>query len=88
VALLTFDPEYGDDGSIGMTLAVDDGPMLIPGQSFTGAGQLADGTPFTFAGTAGDRRGVFGLPAAEGWITEVESEDHVSGTARYRARPE
>jgi hypothetical protein len=88
MALLTFDPEYGDDGSIGMTLAVTEGPMLIAGQSFTGAGQLADGTPFAFSGTAADQQGVFGLPEAEGWITEVVSEDHVSGTARYRARPQ
>jgi hypothetical protein len=88
MALLTFDPEYGDDGSIGMTLAVDEGPMLIPGQTFTGAGKLADGQTFAFSGTAGDRQGSFGLPEAEGWVTEMVSEDHVSGTARYRARPE
>lgn len=88
MALLTFDPEYGDDGSIGMTLAVTEGPMLIPGEDFSGAGKLADGRPFTFSGTAGEREGDFGLPEAEGWVTEVVSEDHVSGTARYRARPE
>jgi hypothetical protein len=88
VALLTFDPEYGEDGSIGIQLAVTDGPMLIPGESFTGAGQLADGTPFTFAGTSGDRLGDFGVPEADGWTVEVVSEDHVSGTARYIARPE
>lgn len=88
MATLHFDDEYGADGSIGMTLAVDDGPMLIPGETFTGAGKTASGTPFTFSGNAGDREGDFGKPEADGWVTEVVSEDHVSGTARYRARPE
>jgi hypothetical protein len=87
MATLTFDPEYGEDGSIGMTLAVDDGPMLISGASFTGAGKFADGRTFAYAGTSMELRGDFGAPEAEGWVTELVSEDHVSGTARYIARP-
>ncbi len=88
MAQLTFDAEYGPDGSIGMTLAVDDGPMLILGQTFEGAGTLADGTPFMFEGTAGERKGSFGIPTADGWTTELESEDFTAGTARYIARPD
>ncbi len=88
MAQLTFDAEYGPDGSIGMTLAVTEGPMVIPGQTFEGAGALADGTPFTFEGTAGERRGSFGIPEAEGWTTELISEDFTAGTARYVARPD
>jgi hypothetical protein len=88
MALLTFDAEYGEDGSIGMTLAVTEGPMLIPGQTFEGAGTLADGTPFMFEGTAGDRQGSFGIPTADGWTTVLVSQDFTAGTARYIARPD
>lgn len=84
---LHFDDKYAPDGSIGMTLQVTEGPMLISGESFTGAGKFADGRTFAYAGTSMELRGVFGTPEAEGWVTELVSQDHVSGTARYRARP-
>lgn len=88
MAQLHFDAEYGPNGSIGMTLAVTEGPMLVPGQTFEGAGTLADGTPFSFEGTAGERKGSFGIPAADGWTTVLESSDFVAGTARFIATPD
>ena len=87
MAQLTFDAQYGEDGSIGMTLAVTEGPMLDEGDTFQGQVTTASGRTYVVEGTAPERRGDFGLPEAEGWTTELVSEDHVSGTARYIARP-
>jgi hypothetical protein len=89
MAQLHFDPEYDpEDGSIGITLAVTEGPMREPGQTFEGAGALADGTAFSFLGQAGERRGDFGVPEADGWTTELVSADYEAGTARFRATPD
>lgn len=88
MAQLHFDDTYGPDGSIGMTLAVTEGPMLRSGETFEGAGKLADGRDFSFSATAGERKGSFGKPEADGWTTEMVSEDHTAGTARFVARPD
>jgi hypothetical protein len=86
MARLIFDAEYGPDGSIGILLSAD-APMRLPGTTWSGTLTSADGQTLVVEATSPERRGVFGAPEAEGWVTELVSADHTAGTARFVARP-